>query len=97
VAELTLPSVKAPVKATIRNPLARHVENSLASQARMFSDPWVDSKTAQLVLGGVSYSTLRRWIALGLLSATRFSKNGHYHFRVSALEAFAKGENHGQV
>jgi hypothetical protein len=82
-----LPSVKAPVRATLRNPLSIQVERQLASKNRLFADPLVDLKTAQLALGGVCYSTLRRWIKVGILPVVRFSRRGHYKVRQSVLDA----------
>lgn len=87
-----LPSVKAPVRATLRNPLSMQVERQLAAKNRLFLDPLVDLKTAQVVLGNVCYSTLRRWIKLGILPVVRFSRRGHFKVRQSTLDALlAKG------
>lgn len=96
--ELTaLPSVKAPVRVALRTPLSRQVEQQLASKNRLFGDPLVDLKTAQIVLGGVCYSTLRRWIKQGILPVIRFSPKGHYHVRQSALDALLRKEvDYGQ-
>ncbi len=79
---------RAPVRATpLRTPLSRRVEQSLAAQDRLFSDPLVSLRTAQLALGNPCYSTLQRWIKLGILPVVRFSKKGHYKVRQSTLDA----------
>jgi predicted site-specific integrase-resolvase len=74
------------------------VERQLAAKNRLFGDPLVDLKTAQLVLGGVCYSTLRRWIKLGILPTVRFGRRGHYRVRQSVLDSLlAKGEEQSAV
>jgi hypothetical protein len=87
VSELTaLPSFKAPVRATLRSPLALQVERQIAAKNRLMADGLVDLKTAQLALGNPCYSTLRRWIKSGILPVVRFSKRGHYKVRQSVLD-----------
>ncbi|MGA7137934.1 MAG: helix-turn-helix domain-containing protein [Terriglobales bacterium] len=94
---IALPSVKAPVKVNLRTPLSRAVEAQLESKRRLYVDPLVSLKEAQVAFGGVCYSTLRRWIREGILPVVRVSKRSHIKVRTSAIqELLDRGERNGQ-